>query len=146
MNRRGITMDFMFFIALTILFWGLAPIFGKIGLVNVEPLVGLAIRTLVIGLILAAVCILTGKISQIAQVSPRDIFFIGAEGICASLLGHLAYYYSLKLGDVSTVFPLLAAYPAVTVLLAVLLLGEQFTWNKFLGVAAIIIGVILVRR
>lgn len=139
-------MRFITFVVLTIIFWGIAPIFGKIGLVKVEPIVGLAIRTFIISIILLAVCLFTGKFSSFSQVTIRDVLFIGAEGIFASLLGHFAYYYALKLGDVSKVSALLAAYPVVTVLAAVLFLGEKFTWNKFIGLITIIVGVILVKR
>lgn len=139
-------MGFYTFVLLTIIFWGIAPIFGKIGLVKVEPIVGLAIRTFIISIILLIFCLFTGKFSSFNQVTYKDALFLGAEGIFASLLGHLAYYYALKLGDVSKVSPLLAAYPAVTVLAAILFLGEKFTWNKFVGLIAIIAGVILVKR
>lgn len=139
-------MGFFTFILLTIIFWGIAPIFGKIGLVKVEPVVGLAIRTFVISSILLVFCLFTGKLSNFNQVTYKDVFFIGAEGIFASLLGHFAYYYALKLGDVSKVSPLLATYPVVTVFTAILFLGEKFTWNKFVGLIAIIAGVILVKR
>lgn len=146
MDNRGIFMGFMTFVILTIIFWGMAPIFGKIGLVKVEPIVGLAIRTFIISIILLAFCLFTGKFSSFNQLTFKDVIFIGAEGISASLLGHFAYYYALKLGDVSKVFPLLATYPAVTVFAAILFLGEKFTWNKFVGLITIIIGVILVKR
>jgi len=139
-------MGFGSFILLTIIFWGIAPVFGKIGLVKVDPLVGLAIRTFTIGAILLVVCLVTGKFASFSQVTLRDALFIGAEGIFASLLGHFAYYQALKLGDVSRVSPLLAAYPAVTVLAAVLVLGEKFSWSKLAGLLAIIAGVILVKR
>jgi transporter family protein len=146
MEDRRISMGFFTFVILTIIFWGIAPIFGKIGLVKVEPIVGLAIRTFIISIILFSLCLFTGKFSSFNQVTIKDVLFIGAEGICASLLGHFAYYYALKLGDVSKVSPLLAAYPVVTVLAAILLLGEKFTWNKFIGLIAIVAGVILVKR
>lgn len=139
-------MGFLTFVILTIIFWGIAPIFGKIGLTKVEPIVGLAIRTFIISIILLVFCLVTGKFSSFSQVTVRDVLFIGAEGICASLLGHFAYYYALKLGDVSKVSPLLASYPVVTVLVAILFLGEKFTWNKLVGLITIIAGVILVKR
>ena len=139
-------MGYLPFVLLTIFFWGLAPIFGKIGLYRVEPIAGLAIRTFVIGAILLVVCLLTGKFSSIAQATLKDVAYIAAEGICASLLGHYTYFYALKLGEVSKVSPLLATAPVVSLFAAVLLLGEKFTWGKFVGLMAIIAGVILIKR
>ncbi|KUO75855.1 MAG: hypothetical protein APF81_05340 [Desulfosporosinus sp. BRH_c37] len=139
-------MGFFTFVILTIMFWGIAPVFGKIGIQNVDPLLGLAIRSFIVSIILLATCLLTGKFASVGQVAFKDVLFIGAEGIIASLLGQFAYYYALKLGDISKVAPMFATYPAVTVIVAILFLGEKFTWNKFIGLITIIVGVILVKR
>ena len=146
MADRRIIMGFITFVILTVIFWGIAPIFAKIGLVNVDPLVGLAIRSFIVSIILLATCLFTGKFTSFSQVALKDVLFIGAEGIFASLLGQLVYYYALKLSDISKVSPLLATYPVITVLAAMLFLGEKFTWNKFIGLITIVVGVILVKR
>lgn len=139
-------MVYFTFVILTIIFWGIAPVFGKIGIQNVDPLLGLSIRSFIVSIILLATCLLTGKFASFSQVAIKDVLFIGAEGIFASLLGQFAYYYALKLGDMSKVAPMFAAYPAITVFVAILFLGEKFTWNKFIGLMTIIVGVILVKR
>ena len=139
-------MEFSLFIFMAIVFWGLAPIFGKLGLKKLDPILALTIRTFVIALIMLVICVMTGRVSDIGNVEIKDVMFIGAEGIFASILGHFAYYYALKLGDVSRVSPLIAAYPAVTVLAAFLVLGEKLTVNKVLGLAAVIFGIVLMRK
>lgn len=142
----GDNMNTYIFAFLVILFWGSAPIFGKLGLTKLDPTIGLAVRSFVISAIMLVYLFFTKQISSIAQADLKSLSFVAVEGILASLLGHLAYYYALKYGQVSQISPLIAAFPIVTVTLAVLFLGESFTWNKFLGAAFIIIGVILVKK
>ena len=116
---------------LAMLFWGLAPIFGKLGLSSVNPLVALTIRSLVISAILLVIAMGTGQWKSLLQVAPREVTFLALEGICAALLGQLAYYYALKLGDVSRVAPVVAAFPIVAMLLACASRSEL--WPRCVG-------------
>lgn len=52
-------------------------------------------------------------------------------------------YRALEKGVVSVVAPIAYTYPAVTTILAVLLLGEVLTFRTALALAAIIVGVVL---
>lgn len=134
-----------FMAALAMLFWGLAPIFGKLGLVNANPLAALTIRSLTITAILLIVAIATGQWKSLLQIAPRDASFLALEGICAALLGQLAYYYALKFGEVSQVTPIVAAFPLVAILLAVAVLGEQITATKILAAVLITAGIVLLK-
>lgn len=134
-----------FMAALAMLFWGLAPIFGKLGLVNANPLAALTIRSLTISAILLIVAIATGQWKSLLQIAPRDASFLALEGICAALLGQLAYYYALKFGEVSQVTPIVAAFPLVAILLAVAVLGEQITATKILAAVLITAGIVLLK-
>lgn len=134
-----------FMAALAMLFWGLAPIFGKLGLMNAKPLAALTIRSLTISAILLIVAIATGQWKSLLQIAPRDASFLALEGICAALLGQLAYYYALKFGEVSQVTPIVAAFPLVAILLAVAVLGEQITATKILAAVLITAGIVLLK-
>ena len=130
---------------LAMLFWGLAPIFGKLGLSSVNPLAALTIRSLVISAILLVIAMGTGQWKALLHVAPREASFRALEGICAALLGQLAYYYALKFGDVSRVAPVVAAFPVVAMLLAFVVLGEQITATKVSAAVLITAGVVLLR-
>lgn len=131
---------------LAMLLWGLAPIFGKLGLANANPLTALTIRSLVISAILLVIATATGQWKSLLQVAPREASFLALEGICAALLGQLAYYYALKFGDVSQVTPVVAAFPIVAILLAVTVLGEQITATKVIAAVLISAGVVLLKQ
>lgn len=130
---------------LAMLFWGLAPIFGKLGLSSVNPLTAITIRSVVISAILLSIAIATGQWKSLLQLSPREVSFLALEGICAALLGQLAYYHALKLGDVSQVTPVVAAFPIIAMLLAFAVLGEQITVTKVIAAVLITTGVVLLR-
>ena len=131
---------------LAMLCWGLAPIFGKLGLSSAPPLAALTIRSLVISAILLVIAAGTGQWKAMLQVPFREASFLALEGICAALLGQLAYYHALKLGEVSQVAPIVAAFPFVSILLAIALLGEQISGAKILAAALISAGIVLLRH
>ncbi len=87
----------------------------------------------------------TGHWKALLQVAPLEASFLALEGICAALLGQLAYYYALKFGDVSRVAPVVAAFPVVAMLLAFVVLGEQITATKVIAAVLITAGVVLLR-
>jgi len=67
-----------------------------------------------------------------------------AAGVCNSL-AMLAFYRCIELGKLSVVAPLSAGYPVLTFLLTVLS-GERLTIARSCGIAATLVGVILVAR
>ena len=121
------------FALLAMVFWGLAPVFGKIGLTKASPLLGLYIRTFVVAAILLLHGFLSGQIRVLTTVSRSDILYLAGEAVFASLLGHLAYFFALKYGAASRMIPFIAAYPLVTFLVAISFLGEKLIWTKGAG-------------
>lgn len=126
--------------------WGVAPVFSKLGLVKADPFLALTVRSFSVSAILFITGLALGKFSGMDFSDKKSYFFIVLEGVLAALLGQLAYYYAQKLGDISRVTPIVAAFPIITVILAVLVLGEKFTWSKLAGTVLIISGIILIKR
>ncbi len=133
------------FAAIAMLFWGIAPVFGKIGLSNIQPLAALTIRSLIITVILVTSITISSNWSFIENITARDISFIALEGICAALLGQYAYYSALKYGEVSRIAPIVAAFPLVSLILGVIFLGEKITLYKAVASLLIVGGIILLK-
>jgi len=133
------------FAIIAMMLWGIAPIFGKLGLTQLEPLAALTLRSLIITLLLLVFVTFGGHWSGILSVGSQDLLFIGLEGLCSALLGHLAYYYALKYGDVGKVSPVVAAFPLVALILAIVVLGEKLTMWKMAGAATIVVGIIMLK-
>jgi transporter family protein len=138
-------VNYYLFALLAAFLFGLAPIFGKLGLEGVDPAVALGIRSFVISGIMMGWLVLNSDINPVGDVSITSWAFIALEGICAALLGQLFYYYALKSGDASMVVPIIASFPLFTFIIATFFLGDKVTLAKVGGIAFIVLGVMLLR-
>lgn len=138
-------MNYVVFAVLAAFFFGLAPIFGKLGLDAVNPAVALCIRSFIITGIMLFWLLLNTDVNPLTDVSSRTWILIGLEGICAALIGQLLYYYALKSGDASVVVPLIATFPLFTFIIATLFLGDKVTLTKLGGLSFILLGIVLIR-
>lgn len=135
----------VFFLALVgTLCWGLAPIFGKLGLQNVNPVTALALRTLIASLVVILWLVEVRGFDQVAATSPRSMFFIAIEAVLATLVGDLAYFAALKLGNINDVTVIMSTSPMVTVVLGHFALGEPIQHYQIAGVLAIVAGLVLI--
>jgi transporter family protein len=101
------------------------------------------IRTAFITVCVAGAAAATGQIGQVARMEGRILLFSLLSGLTGGVLGLTAYFHALQRGQASLVVPFTSAYPLVTVLLSLLVLGEPITPTKVLGVALIVGGVML---
>ncbi|MGE5593331.1 MAG: EamA family transporter [Betaproteobacteria bacterium] len=124
--------------------WGIAPIFGKIGLARVDPVAGLCLRTLIASGIVAGWLLVGGGLRTIETVSSRASLFIAVEAVLATLVGDLAYYAALKWGGAAQVALVMSAAPLFTLVIAVLCLREAATWAQVVGAVLIVCGLFLV--
>jgi transporter family protein len=68
---------------------------------------------------------------------------LGVAGINSNM-ATLCYYRALQLGPVSKVAPIDKLSVAIAILLGVLVLGEQLTWQVALGGALIVAGSLVI--
>ncbi len=130
---------------LTMLFWGMAPLFEKAALATVTPLTALAIRAFVMALAYGAMLLATGSVGELFRVDGRSLLYIVLSALFGGIIGLFIYFQALKIGDVELVIPITASYPLVTVLLAVLFLGESLTLSRLFGAALIVGGIYFLR-
>ena len=131
------------YLLLAVVFWGIAPIFGKLGLEKVDPVLAISLRSFGISVILFLVLVFSGRLEGFWEMDRRSGGLILAEGICAGLLGHFAYYSALKAGEVSYTVLLARSAPIVTVVLSYLVLGERLSGLQLGGIALILAGSVL---
>ncbi len=72
--------------------------------------------------------------------------WLGLLAITLSTTASLAYSYAIRSMDVSKAVLITGGYPALTCLLAVLLLGETMTWTKTIGMVLVLSGVAVVNH
>jgi transporter family protein len=132
-------------LVLTVIFWGIAPIFDKIALSNSSPFLGNLSRSITITFVLLAITFLGGKTKEFLQIDFRSFIYFALSGIFAGCLGVFTYYKALQISQTSKIVPLAATYPLVTALLSVIFLREQLTFSRILGTLLIIVGIWLVK-
>ena len=136
-------MNYYIFAILAAFLFGLAPIFGKLGVEEINPVFALCIRSFIISAIMLGWLFLNRDIGSLMNVNVTSWIFIALEGVCAALLGQLLYYYALKTSESSIVVPLVATFPLFTFLIATIFLGDEVTLNKMGGIICIVLGVVL---
>jgi transporter family protein len=134
-----------FFLTLTVLFWGLAPILEKYGLKSVDAFNALFIRSFAVFFVLGIMCLFNGKMKELANVPPKAVLVFVLSGLLAGLLGLFTYFKVLKIAPSSKVVPITAIYPLVTAVLSYIILREGFSWQKVIGTVFIVAGVLLVK-
>ncbi len=140
-------MAWLYWALTAALFWGLGPVFAKMGLEKPDPLTALLVRSTAVLIVLIVWAALKGDMAgKLSELDSRTWTLLILEGGVASVIAHYALFQALKLGDVANVVPITASYPLIAILLSVVLLGSRMTWGKGLGAALTVLGIYLLQR
>jgi len=120
----------------------LVAIFGKIGIQNVDTTLATTIRACVMTIFLIVVSLILGKYTEFGAFHGKIMWYIVASGI-AGALSWLFYFFALKTGPASGVVALDRLSVVFVLILAILFLGEHFTWRSGIGAGLITFGAIL---
>ena len=115
---------------------------GKIGLKDIDSTLATAIRSIVMALFLVAVSFSLGKFSMLESVNSKTLFFIILSGI-AGAISWLFYFFAIKIGPASAVAALDKTSIAFVFILALIFLGESFTYMKAGGALLVVLGALL---
>ncbi|MCQ2192372.1 MAG: EamA family transporter [Paludibacteraceae bacterium] len=127
---------------LSAVFAAATAILAKIGIENVNSNLATAIRTVVVLLMAWGMVFVTNSAGDIASISPRSWLFLILSGI-ATGASWLCYFYALKHGDASKVVPIDKCSLILTIIFAVIFLGEPLTWKTVLGAALLLAGTLV---
>lgn len=121
------------------LFAGLTSILAKCGIKKTDSYAATAIRTIVVLLFSWLMVFIAGSQSDITQISSKTWVFLILSGISTGC-SWLCYFKALQAGDVNKVVPIDKSSTVLTILLALIFLGEEISWIKALSIAAIAVG------
>lgn len=127
------------FALLSSIFAAFTSILAKIGIEGVNSNLATAIRTVVVVLMAWMIVFLTGAQTGLSEISRKSWLFLILSGL-ATGLSWICYYKALQIGEASKVVPVDKLSIVLTVLLAFLILHEQFTMNKLIGILLITAG------
>ena len=123
-------------------FAALISILAKIGIKDVDSNLATAIRTFVVLILSWGMVFLTNAQSGLGEISRKSWLFLVLSGL-ATGASWLCYYKALQLGQVSKVVPIDKLSVVITMVLAAVLLHEQFTGKSIIGCILIAAGTLL---
>ena len=125
------------FAFLSALFAALTSILAKIGIEDVNSNLATAIRTLVVLFLAWGMVFLTKGQTGLTDISKKSWTFLILSGF-ATGASWLCYYRALQLGKASEVVPIDKLSVVITLILAFLVLHEDFSIKSLIG--CILIG------
>ena len=123
-------------------FAALTSILAKIGIAGVNSNLATAIRTCVVVIMSWGMVFLTNAQSGLPDISRRSWLFLILSGL-ATGASWLCYYKALQIGEASKVVPIDKLSVVITMILAAVVLGEQFTVKSIAGCGLIAVGTLL---
>ncbi|MFR1523949.1 MAG: EamA family transporter [Bacilli bacterium] len=130
------------FSILSAFFAGITSILAKIGIKNTNSNVATALRTIVVLFFSWIMVCIVGSQGTIPTIDFKTWIFLVLSGL-ATGASWLCYFKALQMGDINKVVPIDKSSTILTILLAFLLLHEEITMGKFIGVALIGLGTFL---
>jgi len=136
--ERGIFM-WVVLALLSAVFAAATSILAKIGIEGVNSNLATAIRTAVVLVMAWGIVFITGKQSEIVNISQKSWLFLVLSG-CATGLSWLCYYRALQIGEASKVIPIDKFSVVISLVLAFVVLGEEVNTKSLIGGLFITIG------
>ena len=123
-------------------FAGLTSILAKCGIRKTDSNVATAVRTIVVLLFSWGMVWIVGSGKQLSAVGGKTLVFLLLSG-AATGASWLCYFRALQTGEINKVVPVDKSSTVLTILLALIFLGEGISLPKAFAVLAITAGIFL---
>lgn len=128
---------------LSAVFAGLTAILTKCGIKKTDSDVATALRTVVVLLFSWIIVFIVGSTNTITQIKFKSLVFLILSGL-ATGASWICYFKALSLGEINKVIPIDKSSTVLTVMFAIILLGEtNHLTAKLIGSAVLTAGVLL---
>lgn len=124
------------------LFAGLTSVLAKTGVKTTDSDVATAIRTCVVFVFSWLMVFVVGSQNSITDIDLHTWIFLVLSGISTGA-SWLCYYKALKMGDINKVVVIDKSSTVISMIFAIVFLGERFTFVTVLCIAAIAFGTFL---
>lgn len=138
-------VDFMWLImaVLSAAFAGVTSILAKCGIKRTDSDIVTALRTVVVLVFSWSMVFIVGSAGTITEIREKSFLFLLLSGI-ATGVSWMCYFKALALGNINKVVPIDKSSTVLSVLLAILLLGEtEHLALKLTGTALLALGIFL---
>ncbi len=136
-------MTWQIWAILSAIFAALTAIFAKVGIEGINSDFATFIRTMVILLVLGIILFLTQQFQPLDSLSHKSLLFLVLSGL-ATGGSWICYFRALKIGNASQVAPIDKLSVVLVAIFGVIFLGEQLTFNHWIGIGLIASGAIII--
>ncbi|MGC8866928.1 MAG: EamA family transporter [Elusimicrobiales bacterium] len=137
----------MLYLAAAISCWGLGAIFDKLVLKYLQPTHAFYLRLFVMIIFFSLILLLRFQLTiQDIKMTPFHAYIYTFLGVFMAMSGVFAYLKAMSVGEASKIVPISSTYPLITLIIAVIFLGESFTLTKFFGTLLIVAGIYFVSK
>lgn len=123
-------------------FAGITSILAKIGIKKTDSNVATAVRTIVVLVFSWIMVLIVGSGNQVGNISTKTLVFLVLSGL-ATGASWLCYFRALQKGDINKVVPIDKSSTVLTILLALIFLGEGLSPVKIISVVLIAVGTLM---
>jgi len=127
---------------LSMIFAGLTSVLAKYGLQNINPDLGLGIRTTTIFFFIIIFNLVTDKLKDLPQLTSKQLLLLVCSGLTTTF-SWVFYYRAMKDGPVSYVAAIDKASIVITLVLSFIILKEPMTPKIIIGAGLIFIGMVV---
>ena len=124
------------------LFAGITGVLAKCGIKNTDSNVATALRTIVVLIFSWMMVFVAGVQGTISDMSMTTLVFLILSGISTGA-SWLCYFKALQMGDINKVTPIDKSSTILTMILALIFLGEGITFIKLIAMVLIGVGTYL---
>ena len=136
----GVTVALM-----TALAWAASTIILKMLVARIDVFTLNSIRLWVGSLVLVTIIVASGRGSEYLHTPLAPFLLVAASGVMAMAVGDTFFIKSLSLIDASKAFSIAqCSFPILATIVAVLFLGEAFTWLTAIGAVLVVYGIYLI--
>ena len=111
---------------------------------DVSSFMVLAVSTIIVPIFVLSIVAIRGELKPLIYNLEKGTFLWAVAGGLALTVAVTSLFHALSLGPANVVVPIYGMFIVGGSLLGVLVLGEPMTWNKIVGLAAAVFGVMLV--
>lgn len=128
---------------LSALFAGLTAILAKCGIKKTDSDVAMALRTIIVLIFSWIMVFIVGSANSITRIETKSLIFLVLSGM-ATAASWICYFKALSMGDVNKIVPIDKSSTILSILLAIVLLGEtNHLLAKLTGIVLLATGVFL---
>ena len=123
-------------------FAGITSILAKCGIQKTDSTVATAIRTIVVLIFSWLMVVITRTIGEISSIQGKTLLFLILSGLSTGA-SWLFYFHAIQIGNINKVAAIDKSSTVLTILLALIFLGEGISVEKIIAVLLIGIGTLL---